>query len=42
MNKQELAKEVVKLWLKGGNKINTEEIVKACLFETYKEKKIAQ
>ncbi|WP_265182901.1 hypothetical protein [Bacillus gaemokensis] len=42
MNKQELAKEVVKLWLKEGNKINTEEILKACFSKTYIEKKIAQ
>ncbi|EJP83815.1 MULTISPECIES: hypothetical protein [Bacillus] len=39
MNKQELAKEVVKLWLKEGKKINTEEILKVCLFNTYIEKK---
>lgn len=38
MNKQELAKEVVKLWLKEGKKINTEEILKVCLFNTYIEK----
>ncbi|WP_255261272.1 hypothetical protein [Bacillus pseudomycoides] len=38
MNKKELAKEVVKLWLKEGKKINTEEILKVCLSNTYIEK----
>ncbi|WP_276131500.1 hypothetical protein [Bacillus thuringiensis] len=38
MNKQELAKEVVKLWLKEGRKINTEDILKACLSRIYIEK----
>lgn len=38
MNKQELAKEVVKLWLKEGRKINTEDILKACLSRVYIEK----
>ena len=39
MNKQELAKKVVKLWLKEGRKINTEYILKACLSRVYIEKK---
>ncbi|MEM5659698.1 hypothetical protein AAHB50_30165 [Bacillus toyonensis] len=38
MNKQELAKEVVKLWLKEGRKINTEDILKVCLSRVYIEK----
>ncbi|WJE55949.1 hypothetical protein QRE66_29790 (plasmid) [Bacillus cereus] len=38
MNKQELAIEVVKLWLKEGKEINTEEILKVCLSNTYIEK----
>ncbi|MGG0730991.1 MULTISPECIES: hypothetical protein [Bacillus cereus group] len=38
MNKQELAKEVVKLWLKEGKKINTEDILKVCLSKAYIEK----
>lgn len=38
MNKQELAKEVVKLWLKEGKKINTEDILKVCLSKEYIEK----
>ncbi|OSX91571.1 hypothetical protein [Bacillus mycoides] len=38
MNKQELAKEVVKLWLKEGKKINTADILTVCLSKEYIEK----
>ncbi|MFD5261171.1 MULTISPECIES: hypothetical protein [Bacillus] len=39
MNKQKLAKEVVKLWLKEGRKVNTEDILKVCLSKLYIETK---
>ncbi|MEF7637980.1 MULTISPECIES: hypothetical protein [Bacillus cereus group] len=35
MNKQELAKEVVKLWLKEGKQINVVDILTVCLSKEY-------
>lgn len=38
MTKEQLAREVIKLSLQLGTSVKAEEILKACLDESYKEK----